>query len=403
MEDAKLAIQHSARRVFISNGSIEFLNETIVVGKGIDRICHIQHIGTIKTLQYTMLNARDYSKVFQFCSTEYDVEKSWLLGATPIITEELAQSIWQSTINTLTPTVIIQDVGGTIKNVIKDCNLRDIDPECYEEVSINHDTFDSIVLTVDDPGQSTAFSFQTTVKSNIVELQRNVGTDKMACTKIVQEMAKMDDDPVNVFYLYLQYLNNKGMNITKVLDSANARSWDYLGTVPAVERQRKVVAITSSKYLTKTVNFLTEKVGITILEKESRQLSVPFSINNSSLVKSAFGTCDIVLLSNNIVDYAVTYNTVMSNHKFGNPMLSMTDSGVKLCLIKKKGAIVPPHPRIAAEHYSMVTESSESYIVNLDGYDLCDAVVETGSTLMANDLEIHQVLYDGLEIGLYSN
>lgn len=49
----------------------------------------------------------------------------------------------------------------------------------------------------------------------------------------------------------------------------------------------------------------------------------------------------------------------------------------------------------------VVVGSSESYIVNLPEYDLCDAVVETGATLEDNYLEIHKVLYETLDIGLY--
>lgn len=226
MDHAHIAIKNSARRVFINPCIGPITNQTIAVNVSIDRISETNVIGTIDDLHITTIDTSKYGKIFQYCETIDDAIRACKLGATPIVSSPIADSLWKHTVQTMTPTVIVQDVGGVIKEIIRECNINDINTDKYEEVSINHDTYDSIVCTVDSPGQSKSFSFQMPIKTNIIELQRGIGNDSSATVKIMQEMTKIDNDHVDVFYRYLRFLNNRGINITTVLDTANARMWD---------------------------------------------------------------------------------------------------------------------------------------------------------------------------------
>lgn len=105
--------------------------------------------------------------------------------------------------------------------------------------------------------------------------------------------------------------------------------------------------------------------------------------------------------------------------------------GLRICLIKRKGETINPtewsknnKAIIACEHVnyihqyflqegidesaftlSRIVGSSESYLITKTNvhFCLCDAVVETGLTLEANDLEIWRtVVEDGqISVGLY--
>jgi len=134
----------------------------------------------------------------------------------------------------------------------------------------------------------------------------------------------------------------------------------------------------------------------------------------------------------NRIDGAVTYNTVISNYpQVYKTIIEKADNDVCLALIQSDSRLVKFQDwtadqkiAIAAEHPKQVYEflrregvdeasfsldhvlgSSESYIVNSPRkeYVLCDAIVETGSTLKANGLSIwRKVLdYGQVKIGLY--
>lgn len=228
--DAYTAIDYGARRVFVMEPNQFENNQTIVIERGtcstLERITRVKNVGTIDFLEYTMLNSKKYLKVFQLCTTCEDVEKSWLLGAVPIISEEMAQTIWKATISTMYPTLIVQNNGGTIKEVVKDYCVFELDTDRYEEVSINTQTYDSIVVTVDDPGQSESFSFQASAKSNLIELQKITGTNKKATQNMIKEITEFNGDSTKLFYLFLQHLNNKGENIVQIINKTDAITWD---------------------------------------------------------------------------------------------------------------------------------------------------------------------------------
>ncbi|KAJ8107779.1 hypothetical protein OPT61_g8628 [Boeremia exigua] len=113
------------------------------------------------------------------------------------------------------------------------------------------------------------------------------------------------------------------------------------------------------------------------------------------------------------------------------PVVSVPQPDISLALIGRRGQHIDPrawtadHPaRIVAEHPRMVRTylasinvpedtyriqrvlgASESYLVNdpCETFLLCDAIVITGGTLKANDLEVWRVIQNkgDVAIGLY--
>ena len=55
-------------------------------------------------------------------------------------------------------------------------------------------------------------------------------------------------------------------------------------------------------------------------------------------------------------------------------------------------------------HLDRIMGSSEGFLVNTDKYLLCDAIVESGKTLIENNLKIWQTIipFGQIKIGLYS-
>ncbi len=134
------------------------------------------------------------------------------------------------------------------------------------------------------------------------------------------------------------------------------------------------------------------------------------------------------------IDGALTYSTVVYNSpKVYKNILEVPDESIILALIKRKEDDIDPSTwsksnkaLIATEHVTSVSNylisceldehtfsldrvigSSEGYMVNStkDKYLLCDAIVESGKTLEANDLEIWKTIIQrgDIKIGLYMN
>ena len=131
----------------------------------------------------------------------------------------------------------------------------------------------------------------------------------------------------------------------------------------------------------------------------------------------------------------ITYSSVILNQPdIFNPVCEIVDSDIELALIKRSCDIIDPSNwtektkcYIACEHIihvgKFLTEqlgisekvfstvhilgSSESFLVNKSKthYILADAIVESGSTLKANGLEVWKTIVPkgGLKIGLYLN
>ena len=138
------------------------------------------------------------------------------------------------------------------------------------------------------------------------------------------------------------------------------------------------------------------------------------------------------LIAYNRIDLAVTYNTVIENYPLvSKTVVEIVDPDLSLCLIKRIDEIIDiknwdgkNKVLIAAEHMNSVYKylknqgvnenyfsidrvigSSESFMVNTSRYILCDAVVETGTTIKENNLEVWKtVLEKGqIKIGMYTS
>lgn len=141
------------------------------------------------------------------------------------------------------------------------------------------------------------------------------------------------------------------------------------------------------------------------------------------------------MVSSGTIDGAITYSSVILNQPdIFNPICEIIDFDIELSLIKRKSDVIK-HENwsskskcyIACEHmvhvYKYLTEelgvsdkvfsmvhmlgSSESFLVNESKthYMLADAIVESGSTLKENGLEVWKTIVPkgGLKIGLYLN
>ena len=221
--------------------------------------------------------------------------------------------------------------------------------------------------------------------------------------------------------------------------------------------QRKdhfAIGVTCKKYTDKTDSFLENTLGIKLIRGEGKNLSLNYEIIDEHkyeryiepLVSKLFGEHSekkIIFiglrpkdmpynLGIGFIDACITYNSVMDNHpKVGSPVCIEETPELKMCIIKRKDVVIDTSgwgktfkPKIACEHsisvdkymrnklgmndemYSVVRclGSSESLIVNdPQSFILADALVETGSTLKENNLEIWQTINDNIHIGLYTN
>jgi ATP phosphoribosyltransferase len=138
----------------------------------------------------------------------------------------------------------------------------------------------------------------------------------------------------------------------------------------------------------------------------------------------------MVLLAVGRIDFAVTYETVSKNFpKVYTTLVEVVDPTIALALIERtekpiditkwtesnRALIAAEHVWHVAEyfrtkgvcsskfHLDRITGSSESFLVNTDNYDLCDAVVETGKTLDENGLRVFDIIIPkgSIHIGLY--
>ena len=141
------------------------------------------------------------------------------------------------------------------------------------------------------------------------------------------------------------------------------------------------------------------------------------------------------MVSSGTIDGAITYSSVILNQPdIFEPVCEIVDPSIELALIKRSEDTINPNNwttkskcYIACEHVIHVNKflvndlrisdkvfstvhmlgSSESFLVNESKthYTLADAIVESGSTLKANGLEIWKTIVPkgGLKIGLYLN
>ncbi|KAI9146801.1 ATP phosphoribosyltransferase domain-containing protein [Paramyrothecium foliicola] len=206
----------------------------------------------------------------------------------------------------------------------------------------------------------------------------------------------------------------------------------------------KAIGLTLNKYADKTDNFALVQLGVKLIRPKGRRLRIYYEVIDAAKFAKAFGEAMSVhfvptrpkdmpgLLAQGMLDGAITYSSVMDNFPTGARLVaSVPDTDISLALISRRGQQIDPcqwtpnNPaHIVAEHVPMVRNhlttlsippdtykiqrvlgSSESYLVNdpHETYLLCDAIIHTGSTLQANNLEVWRVLKNkgDIVVGLY--
>ena len=253
---------------------------------------------------------------------------------------------------------------------------------------------------------------------------------------------------------FIIYLNSMGINWDSICNELNARRWNPKLIQTRIEKKNLIggeekklfIGITGTKYLDKTDSFIETELGIRMLKKDGRSLKIRYEIIDQTKYTKYFKDYKVYfvnmkpkdmpyMVSSGTIDGAITYSSVIFNQpNIFHPLCELVDPDIELSLIKKKSDIIKPENwsskskcYIACEHmvhvYKYLTEelgvsddvfstvhmlgSSESFLVNESKthYMLADAIVETGTTLKANDLEVWKTIVPkgGLKIGLYLN
>ena len=412
-DEAKDSIASSARRVLLETDIPEIPNKRKILFKSNSTDVKLFN----ENIMLLPLNCKN--EIIQLCSSIPDVEKAWRLGAIPIVNEDIAYNIWKLTFKIPNPVVIIQDINGKIKETK---NMIGHLPQNVQKISIDKEG-KSVIFTV-EKHDTKNFSNQNILKASLEILQKHSPSDQTALLKIIQDVWKIEENPAEFVKNLIVYLNSKEIKLRDIQNELNADRWNIFKKQNLPKRKIPLIAITSSKYQQKTIDFLRNILGIELLPKESKKsLQVGYNIVDIELYKKYFNTSikfiscrpkDMPwLMAFNRIDGSITYNTVIENYpKVYNKKHTIEDNNLSLCLIKKKGKDLPQNPKIAAEHYNLIKPyvkgnidivfgSSESYLVNSD-YDVCDAIVETGSTINENNLEIYNKLPITVKIGLFT-
>ncbi|QKF93872.1 phosphoribosyl-ATP pyrophosphatase [Fadolivirus algeromassiliense] len=312
------------------------------------------------------------------------------------------------------------------------------------------------------------FSLQTVVKANIGTLTEHIKSrmttnsysgmmqqhPELPLAKLMEEFWEIvtayGDTQVSecsdLLVHLLMYLNGMGISIEDILNELNARRWDPHLT----QKQKKVkdmtkvlIGITAAKYSDKTDEYALNELGLKIIRHDGRSLKLDCEIVDKDKYSKYFGNKvpSLVtsrpkdmpwLLASGRIDYVITYETVVKNFpKVYKAVNEIIDPTISLALICRKGMSIDVanwnednKVLIAAEHVWHVSEyfhkhaipqnsyhmdrvigSSEGFLINTDKYLLCDAVVESGRTLVENNLEVWQTIIPKgmIKMGLYSN
>ena len=289
----------------------------------------------------------------------------------------------------------------------------------------------------------------------VAKLKKNPGFNLL---KINEEFWEILSNP-NVYECsdflihFIIYLNSMGIQWDDICNELNARRWNpklislrqekkNLET----EQKKLFLGITGTKYQDKTDLFLLNELGIQMIKPEGRSLEIVYTIINQDKYQKYFGDFKVYfvnmrpkdmpyMVSSGTIDGAITYSSVILNQPdIFDPVCEIVDPDIELALIKRKSDLIDPDEwtekskcYIACEHVVHVHKyltgelgipdkvfstvhmlgSSESFLVNKSKthYVLADAIVESGSTLKANELEVWKTIVPkgGLKIGLYLN
>lgn len=382
---------------------------------------------------------------------------------------------------------IIQDKDGRVKGhafmdsnaIIETCKTRQLSVGVNNSqhiIKMSHDCDgDTLLVTVDNTypychnGNYSCFSLQTVIKANINTLKDHINSHRgnsysgkmqsnpeLALAKVMEEFWEVTtassatevDECADLIVHLLMYLNGKGISLDAILNELNARRWNprLIKKIKNITSDRSendvILAITPSKYTTKTDTFAETELGFKIIRPVGRDMKVCYEIIDKDKYQSYFGDKRVMLVTSrpkdmvwlmafNRIDGAITYNTVVENFpKVYKTIYQIPDHDLRLALIKRKGDVIDPKEwkdnkaLIAAEHIAHVHRylvgcgfeentfsldrvigSSEGYMVSTtkDRYSLCDAIVESGKTLDENGLEIWRVVLERgeVKIGLY--
>ena len=315
-------------------------------------------------------------------------------------------------------------------------------------------------------GNYSCFSLQTVVKANIGTLTEHIKSriSSNSYSGIMQQnpglsLSKLMEEFWEIVTAYsdtqisecsdllvhlLMYLNGIGISIEDILNELNARRWDpHLINKPKQIKDTTtyVIGITTAKYSDKTDDYASGELGIKIIRHPGRSLKVTYEIVDKEKYNNYFGNklLSIVtvrpkdmpwMLAINRIDYVITYETVVKNFpKVYNIVHETVDSTISLALICRRDDVIDTanwsvdnKVLIAAEHVWHVSNyfheqnipqniyhldrimgSSEGFIVNTNKYSLCDAIVESGQTIIDNNLQIWKTIIPKGEVkmGLY--
>lgn len=276
---------------------------------------------------------------------------------------------------------------------------------------------------------------------------------EVACSTSAEERKNELSD---LLVHFLMYANGSGVELDDLLNELNARRHDprLVKLVVSTSNQRTIapniltMAIAADKYCEKTDTYMRDNLGIVVERppKGSRSCRLIGRIEDMNKFQALFGAqydqVSLVgsrpkdmsfLLSRGRVDTCVTYNATMLNFPAVSlpPLAEQHVPGLSVCLVARKGDELARNIHlwsrqnktlIAAEHVMTVSSfmqqhnidassvtldrvlgSSENFLVNEGNrhYLLCDAIVESGSTLKENDLEVVFVMIDRVNLGVY--
>lgn len=458
------AISDSARRVVVPNIDFfiehkehelftTYSNRVIVPVDTMDEVVTVFTMGsddiaimadyynTDYDTQLIHLNFPHHKKFMVVDDLEQTVE-AWHYGFVPIVPHFIEKEVARASISSEYVNIIYQHFDGTVV---------DRDRVRFNYVSFNSPgaekyIFDkkdgSSILCVGDFSNiintdNTVFSNQSVVKSNIISLYESTKPAPYSEVRLTNSVWDADVNPETLVTDFLSLLKHKNVDLRQVLNNLNADRWNVFKKYDLTHNKDEGVvsiAITGSKYDGKTEKYLLEVFGIKLLPPPSkRSLYRDYEVVDSEKFN---GNADLTdktikflmckpkdmpyLLSAGYVDGVVTYDTVVGRGIDSNEFACVKpvkDPDLKLCLIKRKGRELSYPLRIAAEHpYEVkkaledecnkevvsVNGSSESYLVNEEmGFSLADAVVESGATLLENDLEVYKTIKKELFIGLF--
>ena len=389
-----------------------------------------------------------YRKKFMVCDELSHAVYAWNTHYVPIVPSTIKKAVASKSICSEYVDVIYQHYDGTV--VDRDrvrYTLMFFNDKRVEKYIFDKKEGTSILCIGDYSDiinmSNTVFSNQSVVKSNILSLYESTPGIAYSDVRLTNSVWDAHARPETLVSDFLSLLKFKGIDLRQVLNNLNADRWnvfkDYdLGTLEQAPDNEGVVsiAVTGSKYCGKTEEYLRDVFGIELLPAESpRSLYREFKVVDQEKFGMTAGdhVNDKVLkflmckpkdmpylLSAGYVKGAITYDSVMCRVVESGEFVCVKpieDPSLSLCLIKRKGEEVVFPVKVAAEHPHEVRQylddkeiteivsisgSSESYLVNRElGFSLADAVVESGKTLVENNLEVYETLKSPLTIGLY--